>query len=176
MPSLPGSIWWAFGVCLDLIGGEALASNQSLYLSSKTPEAAPKCISGSTSYLQVWLAFHPYPQVIQRLFNVNWFGPPLPVTATSTCSRVDHLVSRLLPPTIRPVKTRLPFDCVPKTLNLAGDSHSSVPYAKGTPSHLKKMLRPLVSKRFQVLFHSSVRGSFHLSLTVLVHYRSLGSI
>ena len=37
-------------------------------------------------------------------------------------------------------------------------------------------LRPLVSERFQVLFHSSVRGSFHLSLTVLVHYRSLSSI
>ena len=37
-------------------------------------------------------------------------------------------------------------------------------------------LRPLVSVWFQVLFHSAVRGSFHLSLTVLVHYRSLGSI
>ena len=37
-------------------------------------------------------------------------------------------------------------------------------------------LRPLVSVWFQVLFHSSVRGSFHLSFTVLVHYRSLCSI
>ena len=37
-------------------------------------------------------------------------------------------------------------------------------------------LRPLVGARFQVLFHSSVRSAFHLSLTVLVHYRSLGSI
>jgi hypothetical protein len=27
--------------------------------------------------------------------------------------------------------------------------------------------------RFQVLFHSPHRGAFHLSLTVLVHYRSL---
>ena len=34
------------------------------------------------------------------------------------------------------------------------------------------MLRPVVSVRFQVLFHSPHRGSFHLSLTVLVHYRS----
>ena len=33
------------------------------------------------------------------------------------------------------------------------------------------MLRPLVSIRFQVLFHSPHRGSFHLSLTVLVRYR-----
>ena len=43
----------AFGVCLDLIGGEALASNQSLYLMRETSEAAPKCLSGSTSYLRV---------------------------------------------------------------------------------------------------------------------------
>ena len=35
------------------------------------------------------------------------------------------------------------------------------------------LLPLLVSTRFQVLFHSARRGSFHLSLTVLVHYRSL---
>ena len=33
-------------------------------------------------------------------------------------------------------------------------------------------LRPLVSEQFQVLFHPPVRGTFHLSFTVLVHYRS----
>ena len=42
--------------------------------------------------------------------------------------------------------------------------------------HSKKMLRPLVGAWFQGLFHSSVRSAFHLSFTVLVHYRSLGSI
>ena len=42
--------------------------------------------------------------------------------------------------------------------------------------HATWTLRPLVSTQFQVLFHSPVRGSFHLSLTVLVHYRSLRSI
>ena len=36
----------------------------------------------------------------------------------------------------------------------------------------RKALPLLVSTRFQVLFHSPHRGSFHLSLTVLVHYRS----
>ena len=49
----PGDRAAAFGVCQDLIGGEALASYQSLYLRGTDPEAAPKCISGSTSYLQV---------------------------------------------------------------------------------------------------------------------------
>ena len=49
----PGRDPHAFGVCLDLIGGEALASNQSLYLMRTCVDAAPKGISGSTSYLQV---------------------------------------------------------------------------------------------------------------------------
>ena len=42
--------------------------------------------------------------------------------------------------------------------------------------HRSSLLRPLVSVWFQVLFHSLIQGSFHLSLTVLVHYRSLRSI
>ena len=42
--------------------------------------------------------------------------------------------------------------------------------------HIYNMLRPLVGAWFQGLFHSSCRSAFHLSLTVLVHYRSHGSI
>ena len=42
--------------------------------------------------------------------------------------------------------------------------------------HRTSLLRPLVSVWFQDLFHSVIHGSFHLSLTVLVHYRSLRSI
>ena len=42
--------------------------------------------------------------------------------------------------------------------------------------HRSSLLRPLVSVWFQDLFHSLIQGSFHLSLTVLVHYRSLRSI
>ncbi len=38
--------------------------------------------------------------------------------------------------------------------------------------HSIKELRPLVGARFQVLFHSPARGASHLSLAVLVHYRS----
>ena len=46
--------------------------------------------------------------------------------------------------------------------------------ARGHPDY--SGLPPLVGVWFQVLFHSPVRGSFHLSLTVLVRYRSLSSI
>ena len=84
-------------------------------------KAAPKCISGSTSYFPVWLAFHPYPQVIQRLFNAWWFGPPLCVTTASTCPWVDHRVSRLPPLTLRPIQTRFRFGFGSENLNLASE-------------------------------------------------------
>ena len=42
--------------------------------------------------------------------------------------------------------------------------------------HRINRLQPLVSVWFQVLFHSLIQGTFHLSLTVLVHYRSSRSI
>jgi hypothetical protein len=45
------------------------------------------------------LAFHPYPQVIQEIFNFQWFGPPQRFTVASTCSWIDHLVSGLRPAT-----------------------------------------------------------------------------
>ena len=47
-----------------------------LYLRDETREAAPQCISGRTSYLQVRLAFHPYPQLIRAVFNRHRSGLP----------------------------------------------------------------------------------------------------
>ena len=38
--------------------------------------------------------------------------------------------------------------------------------------HNTQLLRPLVSVWFQVLFHPVIHGTFHLSFTVLVRYRS----
>ena len=42
--------------------------------------------------------------------------------------------------------------------------------------HRLNLLRPLVGAWFQDLFHSPHRSAFHLSFTVLVRYRSHGSI
>jgi len=56
----------------SLIGvsnAEAPCAQSVLYLLPAAPEAAPKGISGRTSYLRVRLAFHPYPQLIQAIFN-----------------------------------------------------------------------------------------------------------
>ena len=67
------------------------------------------------------MAFHPYPQVIPELFNVNGFGPPVGVTPPSTCPWIDHKVSRLPPLTKRPVWTRFRFGSVRFELNLASE-------------------------------------------------------
>ena len=145
-----------------------------LYLRQETYEAIPKYISERTSYLQVCLAFHPYPHLIRTVFNLYRFGPPHHFTGASPWTWIDHLVSGLLNATERPVQTR--FRCgYTSRLNLAALSNSLTHYAKGTRSHgiRKCIVLPLiVGKRFQVLLHSPHRGSFHLSLTVLVHYRS----
>jgi hypothetical protein len=65
------------------------------------------------------LAFHPYPQVIRKLFNAYRFGPPQRVTAASACPWVDHAVSRLPLLTKRPVKARFRSGSAPEALSLA---------------------------------------------------------
>ena len=55
------------------------------------------------------MVFRSYPQVIQRFFNINWFGPPPRVTGGSACSRIDHPASGLPRATRRAVRTRFRF-------------------------------------------------------------------
>jgi hypothetical protein len=83
----------------------------------------------------------------------------------------------------RPIQTR--FRCASgcNSLRLATEMNSQTHSPKGTPSDRAGshrlspaldpplVLRLLVSVRFQVLFHSARSRTFHLSLTVLVHYR-----
>ena len=73
---------------------------------------------------------------------------------------------------------RLAFAAAPplKGLTLLATATRRLIMQKARRHHAKAWLRPLVGVWFQVLFHSPVRGSFHLSLTVLVHYRSPRSI
>jgi hypothetical protein len=84
----------------------------------------------------------------------------------------------------RPIKTtrfRSGSGCY--SLNLATEINSQAHSPKGTPSDIMAateslqrpsiiVLRQIVCSRFQVLFHSPYRGTFHLSLTVLFRYRS----
>ena len=55
------------------------------------------------------------------------------------------------PSDLRPIQTRFPYGSV--ILNLATKSNSQDHSPKGTPSRFNA-LRPLVSTRFQILFHS----------------------
>src|SRR5690606_14702103 len=108
-------------------------------------------------------------QVIPVFFNRRGFGPPVRVTAPSACSWLDHPVSGLTRRTRRPIQTRFRYAYAYR-LKLARQVNSLTHYTKGTPSPL----RALTACRQPVsgLFHSPRRGAFHLSLTVLVHYRS----
>src|SRR5690348_423550 len=150
-------------------------------------KASPKAISGRTSYLRVRLEFLPYPHLIPAFFNMRGFGPPVSVTSPSPWTGVDHTVSGLRPRTESNTKYcyfvslcfalfRLAFAAAPAFhLNLARERNSPVHSTKGTPSPLDRALtfcKHTVSGSVSLRF----RGSFHLSLTVLLHYRSLGSI
>ena len=117
-------------------------------------EASPKAISGRTSYIRVRLEFLRYPQVIRQLFNGGRFGPPLPFTATSTCSWIGHPVSGLRHATSRALNSRFPCGFAPEVLNLAAYCNSPDHSTKGTTSHFN-VLCVLVNTRFQVLFHSA---------------------
>ena len=124
-----------------------------LYLRKTLTEASPKAISRRTSYLRVRLEFLPYPQFITTLFNGCVFGPPLPFTATSTWTWVDHPVSGLFSLTSRAVNTWFPFGSSLSVINLASNNNSPDRSTKSTRSFLNE-LPQLVNTGFQVLFHS----------------------
>ena len=115
-------------------------------------EASPKAISRRTSYLRVRLEFLPYPHLITTLFNGCVFGPPLPLTAASTWTWIDHPVSGLRYPTA--ALFRLAFASAPYLKYL------TLPHAITRRTVLQKVrrrtfvLRQLVNTGFQVLFHS----------------------
>ena len=143
------------------------------YLQRTSPEAAPKRISGRTSYLLVRLAFHPYPQVIQSLCNVKRFAPPRGLTLASRCPWVAHQVSGLRPATPNAL-FRLAFAPAPRlpSLNLATERNSSAHSSIGTPSPGLRQAPTACRHTVSGTVSLPSRGAFHLSLTVLVRYRS----
>src|SRR6185436_1572821 len=77
----------------------------------------------------------------------------------------------------RPIQTRFRYGSARRfALPVTVTSRLIMQKARGRTGPKAIVLPLLVDTRFQVLFHSPNRGAFHLSLTVLVHYRSLGSI
>ena len=173
----------AFAVWLGVVTSTWPLAHPALYLQQSLRLAAPQCISGRTSYLHVRLAFHPYPQVIPQFCNTGGCAPRRLFTAASRCPWIAHVVSGpfiATAPLAGVALFRLGFPLAPllyrrlapATMNLSPD-HST----KGTPSALGGTLPqwPLTACKYEVSgsLSSPSRGAFHLSLTVLVHYRSL---
>ncbi len=75
-----------FAVYLDSVTPDGPLVQTELYLHYPLHEASPKAISERTSYLQVRLEFHRYPQLIPAIFNLRGFGPPARFTTPSAWS------------------------------------------------------------------------------------------
>ena len=82
-----------FAVYLDSVTPDGPLVQTELYLHYPLHEASPKAISERTSYLQVRLEFHRYPQLIPAIFNLRGFGPPSSFTLTSAWTWIGHPVS-----------------------------------------------------------------------------------
>ncbi len=131
----------------------------------------PKSCFGENQLLRNSISFSLPTTCHPRILN----GPP--VRASTTCySRFTlHMASssRFGSHTcsiIRAIHARFHYASVGLPLRQRTKVHSPAHSSIGTPSTRRSSTpcRCMVSD----LFHSPLRGSFHLSLTVLVHYRS----
>ena len=98
------------------------------------------------------------------------FGPPRSFTYASAWPWLGHSVSGLLSSTKRPIQARFHYGSA-RWLNLALQSNSLDRSTKSTPSPDKPAPTPCKHAISGSISLPS-RGSFHLSLTVLVRYRS----
>ena len=99
------------------------------------------------------MEFLPYPHLIPTLFNGCGFGPPLPFTAASTWTWIDHPVSGLHILTL--ALLRLGFPTAPHlqclTLPACTTRRTVLQKVRGSPNN---GVPQLVNTGFQVLFHS----------------------
>src|SRR6476619_5548374 len=127
-----------------------------------SPGAAPKCISGRTSYLRVRLAFHLYPQVIPAVCNRHGFGPPRACSARFTLPMGSSPGFGSGRRDSRPVRTRVRSG---SACPLASPRHAyplvgSFYKRHAVTHHQRGGLRPAGGTWFQALFHSPQPGCF----------------
>ena len=124
------------------------------------------------------MEFLPYPHLIATLFNGCAFGPPLPFTATSTWTWVDHPVSGLLRLTV--ALLRLGFPSAPHLQCLTSPAtvtrRTVLQKVRGRAINA---LPQFVNTGFQVLFHSPPGVLFtfpsqYSALSVTEEYLALG--
>ncbi len=152
----------------NLVGPLALSA---LYLRQIIRKAIPSIYSGEPA-----ITGFDWPFTLSTshsgTFSAVGFGPPQGFTLASTCSWIDHPVRGLIRTTL--ALFRLAFATASLTLNLAVQINSLTHYANRTHDHYHVSMAALAACKHQVSdsFTPLHRGSFHLSLTVLVHYRS----
>ena len=140
------------------------------------------------------MAFHLYPQVIPQFCNTGGFGPRRGLTPASPCPWVAHLVSgRILAtlPLIAPASDSLslrlhgfyniPLNHLPPRRpntggrcqhTLAGSFYKRHAVRRQGIRRCTLRIPPTACQcRGSEALSSPSRGAFHLSLTVLVHYR-----
>ncbi len=125
------------------------------------------------------MAFHPYPQLIQAVFNQHWFGPPLGVTLASSWPRIDQHASRPntthLTPYSDSLSLRLHRLCG-LTLRVAFTSRLIMQKARGQtyspPTACKHTVSGSISLRLQRFFSPFPHGTS--SLSVACEYLALG--
>ena len=124
------------------------------------------------------MEFLPYPHLIATLFNGCAFGPPLPLTAASTWTWIDHPVSGLLLLTL--ALLRLGFPTAPHlkclTLPVSVTRRTVLQKVRGSSNN---DVPQLVNTGFQVLFHSPPGVLFtfpsqYYALSVTKEYLALG--
>ena len=124
------------------------------------------------------MEFLPYPHLITTLFNGCVFGPPLPLTAASTWTWIDHPVSGLLLLTL--ALLRLGFPTAPHlkclTLPVSVTRRTVLQKVRGSSNN---DVPQLVNTGFQVLFHSPPGVLFtfpsqYYALSVTKEYLALG--
>ena len=131
--------------------------------------------SGRTSYIRVRLEFLRYPHVIRQLFNGGRFGPPLSFTSTSTCTWIGHPVSGLLHATNIALFT-LGFPTAPYLKYLTSLHTITRRTVLQKVPHRTRGALCACKHKVSGSISLPARGSFHLSFTVLLHYRSPSSI
>ena len=121
------------------------------------------------------MAFHPYPRVIPPVFNPGGFGPPRGLTPASACPRIAHPASRPRRATERPVQTRFRSG----SLRGLASPRTATRWLILQKARRHGRIRAAPAARGRAVSGAvslPSRGAFHLSLTVLVRYRSQESV
>ena len=153
-------------------------SHSVLYLHGVLPQHSPSSDFGenqlSRGLISLSLLLSSHLKIFQHLrvrsstacycsFNLlKSRSPPLRVY----CQRLDALLALGFPSPSVQRTLGWPLTITRRLIMQKASSHRA----------LRPRLLHIVGIWLQVLFHSPNRGSFHLSLAVLVHYRSLSSI